>query len=234
MVSKANVLSTAAALSFAMGSTAEAQPNNPCPKANRLTTISPACNDFLMKTLRHSVYDDVSDTHAVLTYQKLAPGKLDNDGILGPITARSILRDEGLHPASPAPNSKRKVAYIDKSQQVMYMVRGGVLRHAFSISSGTEKKYSERGKNGEKLSGTADTPLGLYRISREEDADYKAPLGSMPYAHFYDDTRGIAIHSGHVDNNGRDSHGCVRVNNSTMKRYIVPGLKIGNRVKVVN
>jgi hypothetical protein len=115
----------------------------------------------------------------------------------------------------------------------MYSLTDGQVRHLFSIASGTEKPYIFKDKKGHVKHETADTPTGTYHITRTKGPNYKAPLGRMPYARFYDDVNGIAVHSGTVTTKGRLSHGCIHVENPTMKKYIVPYFHKGNTVKVV-
>jgi lipoprotein-anchoring transpeptidase ErfK/SrfK len=182
-----------------------------CPRPERLKNVSARCANYLMRELRSSVYDDADDYLSVATYQKMTHGKLAVDGDLGPMTARSILSGFKMQLRKPAAATHRDHLVVDKSDQVMYAVKNGSLRHVVSISSGTEQPYRERGQDGSIEQGIADTPTGTWRIYDEAGADFEGNLGSMPYALKYDSANGIFVHAGNVAISGRQSHGCIRV-----------------------
>lgn len=207
--------------------------HGPCSSPERIKTVSPSCGRFLIRGLRQgSVYDDVSPTLSVASYQKRA--KLAVDGDLGPITARSILKGRALNPSSPDPDSRGRELLIDKSEQLAYSLKNGKLLHIFSVSTGTEKPYREVDQDGSVHTGVADTLTGTFKIFSEMSANYRNDRNQpMPYAHYFEGSQGLAVHSGVVDTSGRDSHGCVRVDNSTMVKYIVRQFKLGDKVKIV-
>ncbi len=235
-----------AALAFTPLLSTSAEAAVPCPKPAKIKQVSEGCKSYLMKVLKQSVYDDLPDAsqpylnHAVLTYQKLANNGLVEDGVLGPLTARSILSGIGLSPPSPDPQQSGAEVYIDKSDQVMYFLRNGVVKNVFSVSTGTEQAYPATYKtdpqSGVRVkvaeAGIGDTPTGLFSVQYKAGPNEEGPLGKMPFANYFRQG-GFAIHAGYVDANGRDSHGCVRVNPQTMINIVNPRLKIGTPVKIV-
>ncbi len=200
-----------------------------CPKPDKITSknLTSTCRGLVMNVLTdYSVFDDADTTLRVAAYQAVTnvPGGVD--GVVGPRTAKSVLLGVGLDVPSPdTSGTKKKKILVDKEDQVMYTLHKGKTTHVFKVSTGTELPYGDDGEVG-------DTPTGNFRIVREEPKNYQAPLGAMPYAHFINHKSGIAIHTGLVDPNGRDSHGCIRTEGRTMVRYIVP-FKLNTPVTIV-
>lgn len=204
-----------------------------CPTSKKITArnFTPHCRASVMRELRASVYDDVSDTLAVATYQKEAD--IAVDGSIGPDVARHVRQGDALRVASPDPSAKGRELFIKKDKQVAYDLNNGVIKHIFSISSGMERHYRQMGTDGVWHEGNAHTPTDTFTINEVDGADYPGGgLGAMPYARKFD-SDGDAVHTGNVDLDGRDSHGCVRVEGQTMVRYIVPEYGLGNTVKIV-
>ena len=56
-----------------------------------------------------------------------------------------------------------------------------------------------------------ETPAGVFRVVRKETRSWSGEYNVwMPWASYFDGTRGLAIHAGDVQP-GPASHGCVRV-----------------------
>lgn len=201
--------------------------------------VPAACETFLMKVIRNSVYDDAADNLAVATYQKIANRQsnagLTVDGDLGPRTARMILHRKALRPSSPHKSMKGKELFIRKSDQVAYVLGNGAVKHIFSISSGSGIAYkNEIGRDGKPYSGDATTPTGNFKINERVHGPVHIPappLGDMPYARYF--YRGFAIHAGNVSPTGRQSHGCIRFNYGTMQNIVAPKFNTGDRIKIV-
>lgn len=192
-----------------------------------------------MNTLRKSVYDDSTDVLAVATYQKVynhdakSSKKLDVDGVIGRNTATGILSGKALKVSSPDPsNSRKKQFLIRKSDQTGFLMNRGKVKHAISVSTGTEIAYNETGPNGKPKSGPAHTPRGTFEVVTEESAayvnSYGDPMPNTQYLNYPD----IGIHTGNVGVTGRQSHGCVRVEDGTMVNLVDPWLEIGSRVVI--
>lgn len=205
-----------------------------CPAVEAIDTkITPECKLDLITVLRNGPYDDVIDSLAIGTYQKIAGNDLIVDSDLGPKTAKSILLDIGLSPPLPDKKTIGHKVVVDKNNQVMYDVKNNKIRHIFSISTGTEAPYpatiDPKTKKVKAPAGIGDTPTGRFKVNYETGAKEEGPLGIMPYAHYYR-VGGFAVHAGFVTLEGRLSHGCVRVQSDTMLKYVNPELKIGDAV----
>lgn len=99
---------------------------------------------------------------------------------------------------------------IDKTHQVIYVVRDHTVQWVFNTSTGTEKSYNEQGHRG-----VANTPTGTFSVLREVNASDPGPLGAL-YRPKYFTTTGIAVHGAPVVPATPASHGCARVTNAVM------------------
>jgi putative cell wall-binding protein len=103
------------------------------------------------------------------------------------------------------------VVEIDKTRQVLMLVRNGVAEWTFNTSTGTEKYYQEGGN-----SGTSNTPTGSFRVCREVNGLREAPLGTLWRPKYFECSRGIAVHGATSVPSYPASHGCVRVTYAAM------------------
>lgn len=99
---------------------------------------------------------------------------------------------------------------IDKSRQLIFVVRGGRVLWTFNTSTGTEKPYVTNGHRG-----LADTPTGRFTVNRQVDGVDRGPLGAL-YRPRYFHPDGIAVHGAADVPPVPASHGCARVTNAVM------------------
>ncbi len=150
------------------------------------------------------------------------------DGSVGPTTQQAVYafqKVEGLPRTGrldaattkklraakrPAASIKGDGVEIDKSSQVIFIVRAGKVRWTFNTSTGTEKRYQEGGRTG-----VAHTPVGRFTVAWQVDAIDPGPLGAL-YRPKYFTPDGVAVHgAAHVPPYPA-SHGCARVGNAAM------------------
>ncbi len=149
------------------------------------------------------VYGPLTE-QAVTAFQKVAG--LATDGVVGPATATAL--DRASRPEARSSRGDR--VEVDKSRQVLMVVRDGAVRWVFNTSTGTELPYE---LNGETL--LADTPEGHWDVAwvvDDYDVGELGPLYRPRYFH-YD---GIAVHGYPNVPPYPASHGCVRVTEAAM------------------
>jgi peptidoglycan hydrolase-like protein with peptidoglycan-binding domain len=99
---------------------------------------------------------------------------------------------------------------IDKSRQVIFVVRNGTAKWIFNTSTGTEKAYNDNGHRG-----VAHTPVGDFTVFRHVNASDRGPLGAL-YRPKYFTSNGVAVHGSASVPATPASHGCARVTNAVM------------------
>jgi hypothetical protein len=123
------------------------------------------------------------------------------DGIVGPEVRAAL----GNPDRAVARSSNGRVFEVDKTRQLLHMVRNGTVVWTWNTSTGTEDYYTYDGRRYK-----ADTPNGRWDVYREIDGWRESHLGEL-YRPKYFHTDGIAIHGyDHVPPRPA-SHGCVRV-----------------------
>jgi peptidoglycan hydrolase-like protein with peptidoglycan-binding domain len=140
---------------------------------------------------------------AVYAFQKVEG--LAKTGKLDPPTLQALATAQRPAAASASGN----LIEIDKTRQVIFVVRGGQVQWVFNTSTGTEKRYSEKGG-----SGIADTPPGHFAFGRQVDGVDKGPLGNLYRPRYFHG--GIAVHGAPSIPPYPASHGCARVSNGAM------------------
>jgi lipoprotein-anchoring transpeptidase ErfK/SrfK len=106
---------------------------------------------------------------------------------------------------------------VDKGKQVLFVVQGGRTIWAFNTSTGAGGRYVEPSQRepGEMVSGTADTPEGVFNVySEQPNGWWKGELGELYRPKFF--KGGAAIHGAPKVPNFPASHGCVRVTPDAM------------------
>lgn len=157
---------------------------------------------------------------AVLAVQKAAG--LARDGTVGPDTAQALAAGTRAQPRSTVGS----VIEIDKTRQLLLVVRDGSVRWVFNTSTGSGAAYRDRG-------GTAwaVTPNGKFVVYREVDGQDVSPLGVLWRPKYF--TRGIAIHAYDDVPPYPASHGCVRVSDPAIDFFWATGIaSIGTAVWV--
>src|SRR5262249_62092446 len=94
---------------------------------------------------------------------------------------------------------------VDLDRQVLLLTNDdGVVRKLVPVSTGSNKKYNEKG-----MRGLAYTPKGRFRIYAKISGWRKSPLGLLYYPNYFSD--GLAIHGNPSVPHTPQSHGCVRI-----------------------
>jgi lipoprotein-anchoring transpeptidase ErfK/SrfK len=112
------------------------------------------------------------------------------------------------------------VIEIDKSKQVLYVVRGGRTLWALNASTGTEVPYEEESKTepGKIERGDSITPEGFWKVNRFADPEkgewVEGELGQIYRPAYF--KGGIAVHGSSSIPATPASHGCVRLSTAAM------------------
>jgi lipoprotein-anchoring transpeptidase ErfK/SrfK len=114
---------------------------------------------------------------------------------------------------------------IDISSQTMRIYKGGKLYRTVPVSTGSGKRYCEKGR-----CGTAVTPRGTYRIYNYIRGWRIAPLGKLYNPLYF--KGGYAIHGGRLPGYPA-SHGCVRVSYS-VANWLPSVAGVGSTVRIHN
>jgi N-acetylmuramoyl-L-alanine amidase len=135
--------------------------------------------------------------HSVIAFQKVQ--RLARDGVVGPATWAKLAR-----PHVPVPRHRMATASLEVNlaRQVLYYIRGGVIRRILDTSTGR---------------AGLPTPTGRFRIYwRYSNGWQPGPLGSMYRPNYF--YRGYAVHGMTSVPAYPASHGCVRITVTSMDR----------------
>ena len=160
----------------------------------------------------------------------------DYDGVFGAVTSQAVLAfqkslglpltgqvDEytalllnmqGLRSAGQSTSGDRME--VDLTKQLLYVIRGGKTVWTVNTSTGSGGFYDEvNQKDGGRISGTAITPVGTFRVYREFSAGWEpGQLGDLYRPKYF--TGGVAVHGAPRIPSTPASHGCVRVTTTFM------------------
>ena len=149
----------------------------------------------------------VTTSQAVMAFQKHYG--LYVDGVLGPVTAEALSnvteRPEGRSNAGT-------LVEVDKSRQLVYLVRDGHTQWILNASTGSEIPYEEPDFNSPDkiVRGDSVTRPGVFEIYRErEEGWWEGDLGEIYRPKYFD--YGIALHGSGFIPAYPASHGCVRL-----------------------
>jgi N-acetylmuramoyl-L-alanine amidase len=135
----------------------------------------------------------------VYAFQKYEGLKVD--GLVGTTTRRAL-----LVASRPVPRSGGgHLLEVDKTRQLLFVVRGGRTEWVFNTSTGTEKPYTFEGRTY-----LADTPEGRWTIFRQIDGVRVSNLGRLVRPKYFHED-GIAVHGYSFVPPYPVSHGCVRL-----------------------
>jgi peptidoglycan hydrolase-like protein with peptidoglycan-binding domain len=158
---------------------------------------------------------------AVYAFQKV--NGLPVNGQVDQRTQATLERADRPQPA----NHSGDLIEVDKTRQVLFIIRSGQVLWALNTSTGTEKPYTYQGQKF-----IAHTPTGNFGISRVVDGYDNGPLGQL-YRPRYFTNAGHAIHGYTSVPPYPASHGCVRVSNQAMDYIWANNLApIGSTVNV--
>jgi peptidoglycan hydrolase-like protein with peptidoglycan-binding domain len=144
-----------------------------------------------------------STEQAVYAFQKAAG--LQRDGVVGPKTEAALVQ-----PVEPQPRSRSGyVIEIDLSDDLMMFVSNGKLDYVLNTSTGGGYTYTTGGETA-----VADTPIGVFHISRQVDGMVTDSLGQLWRPKFF--YSGFAIHGDGYVPPYPVSHGCARVSNEAI------------------
>jgi len=150
---------------------------------------------------------DLTTAQAVMAFQKYKG--LSTTGSVDSATAAALTsqpeRARGKADAGT-------LVEIDKSRQVLFVIRDGKVVWAFNTSTANGEAYTEPDQNspGEKITDVAVTPDGLWQVERERQKGWwKGDLGQIYRPKYF--VGGVAVHGSNSIPNYPASHGCVRV-----------------------
>ena len=106
---------------------------------------------------------------------------------------------------------------VDKSRQLLFVVRGGKTLWVINTSTGSEVPYEEENKKepGKIEIGDSVTPVGLFKVNRERpEGWWEGDLGEIYRPKYF--RGGVAVHGSNSIPDYPASHGCVRVSTSAM------------------
>jgi peptidoglycan hydrolase-like protein with peptidoglycan-binding domain len=144
---------------------------------------------------------------AVMAFQKYLG--LDPSGKVDDVTAQFLTNfPEKAHGASDTGD----LVEIDKTKQLLFIIRGGKTLLVLNTSTGNDQPYEEEDQNspGEMVTGVALTPEGLWDVYRERpEGWWEGDLGQIYRPKYF--RGGVAVHGSNSIPNHPASHGCVRV-----------------------
>lgn len=156
-------------------------------------------------------YDNTT-RQAVMAFQKYY--RLRPTGSINDATAWLLDRQQ-IRPR--AFSNDGSLAEVDKSRQLVFLVRDGQTVFILNASTGDDREYAEPDANspGRSISGKAITPVGKFKVNRERsDGWWVGDLGQIYRPKYF--SGGIAIHGSYIVPAYPASHGCVRVSTSAM------------------
>ena len=157
---------------------------------------------------------------AVYAFQKV--NGLKRTGVLDAKTSKALMSAKRPSPGVKLTNGME----IDKARQVIKVIRNGRVVWVFNTSTGSGRKYKEKGG-----SGVAITPSGTFKFQRSIDGVRHAPLGDLYRPRYFNG--GIAIHGAPSIPPYPASHGCARMSNAAIDFVWSKGLApIGSTVVV--
>jgi hypothetical protein len=150
-------------------------------------------------------------SQAVLAFQKYVG--LPLTGSVDELTALALSMD-GLKAVGQSTSGD--LMEVDLTKQLLFVIRDGRTIYTLNTSTGSGGFYDEPNqKDGGRITGTAITPVGRYRVYREwTDGWEPGQLGELYRPKYF--VGGVAIHGAPRIPQFPASHGCVRVTTSFM------------------
>lgn len=154
-------------------------------------------------------------SQAVMAFQKMYGGIFDLQatGQVDDVTAAAMMLIEYR---AKGTSTEGDLIEVDKSRQLMFLIRGGKTIWTFNASTGTGKPYTEiNQKTGAPITDIAITPEGQFKVDREyTDGWEKGQLGELYRPKYF--KGGVAVHGSRSIPNYPASHGCVRITTDAM------------------
>lgn len=142
---------------------------------------------------------DSSTYHAVTAFQKVEGRK--RTGVLNLSELEAI---QNAKRPTPVYIGVKHIE-VDIKRQVLFLVDSDdIVTHILPVSTGNGKAYYQDGKKQ-----TANTPQGVFKITRQIKGIRKAPLGTLYHPNYF--YQGFAIHGSNSIPFYPASHGCVRI-----------------------
>jgi peptidoglycan hydrolase-like protein with peptidoglycan-binding domain len=148
---------------------------------------------------------------AVMAFQKSIG--IPATGTADPLTAL-LVEMQTLRPS--AASTEGDLVEIDKTRQLLFVIRDGKPLFTVNTSTGSDVPYTEPDrKNGGTTSGDAHTPEGRFKVYHEfSDGWETGQLGELYRPRYF--VGGVAVHGSNSIPNYPASHGCVRVSTTFM------------------
>jgi len=142
---------------------------------------------------------DIETRNALILFQKWEHRK-----VTGRVTRNDF--DAIMNASAPVTrDSGYRHVEVDLERQLLLLADDdGVVIRILPVSTGSEKRYNEKG-----IRGLAYTPTGRFRIYAKRSGWRKSPLGLLYYPNYFSD--GLAIHGNPSVPRSPQSHGCVRI-----------------------
>ncbi len=144
---------------------------------------------------------------AVMAFQKYVG--LEASGVVNDLTAVALtMATERARGAADTDD----LIEIDKTKQLLFIVRDGKTLWTFNSSTGDGQPYEQEDENtpDKMISGVSLTPNGLFEVDRERpEGWWEGDLGQIYRPKYF--SGGIAVHGSNNVPNYPASHGCVRV-----------------------
>lgn len=151
-------------------------------------------------------------SQAVMAFQKYHG--LTADGKLGPQTAAAM---NSVSDRPVGRSTGGTLVEVDKSKQLVFIVRDGVTEWVLNTSTGSEIPYREPDQNtpGVIIEDDSITRPGVFAVNRQrEDGWWEGDLGEIYRPKYFDG--GIALHGAYSIPSYPASHGCVRLSVQAM------------------
>jgi hypothetical protein len=142
---------------------------------------------------------DIETRNALILFQKW-----EHRNVTGRVTRNDF--DAIMNASAPVTrDSGYRHVEVDLERQLLLLADDdGVVIRILPVSTGSEKRYNEKG-----IRGLAYTPTGRFRIYAKRSGWRKSSLGLLYYPNYFSD--GLAIHGNPSVPRSPQSHGCVRI-----------------------
>lgn len=151
---------------------------------------------------------------AVMAFQKYLGMPATGAANADTVRALAQFHDSGWWPQ--ARSTTGNLIEVDKSKQLLFVIRDGRVLHTVNTSTGTEKSYTEWSELWQRyVSDVAHTYEGVLRVYRQvQDGWVEGELGEIYRPKYV--KGGVAIHGSASIPNYPASHGCIRVSTAFM------------------